>query len=438
MANKVELKQALPNIYKSESIWQRSLGLIPSGTQTLAKGPSQFSNGIAPKYLTKGKGARVWDADGNEFLDFNMGLGPIILGYCHDATDNAIKTQLDNGITFSLMSPLEVDLAELLRDCIPNAESVRFSKTGCDVTSAAVRLARAFTGRDKILCCGYHGWHDWYIATTGKSAGIPQKVQELTRPIIYNNIDSAIEAIDSETACVILEPLTFEREKGGFVSELRDICDRNGSLLIFDEMWTGFRCALGGAQEFLGVRSDLSLFSKAMANGMPISTIVGRKDVMALLEDDVFFYTTFGGEALSLAASIACINYIRDNDVLTQIYSLGNALVSGLNRILSDLRLDYVTISGYPYRTIMNFDSSAADPLAMKTLVQQELIRCGILWSGINTLSYSHTNEDIDYTIKAYTQVLAILKEAVEKGDLENYLRGDKLQPVFAKKAATR
>ena len=305
MPNKVEFNVALPDITLSNALWARSEGLIPAGTQTLAKGPTQFSKGVAPKYLRRGKGARVWDVDDNEYLDFNMGIGPIILGYCHPEVDEAVRRQLDDGIVFSLMHPLEVELAELMRDVIPNTESVRFSKTGCDVTSAAVRLARAYTGRERVLCCGYHGWHDWYISVTDRNAGIPVCTGDLTHTFNYNNLESVIDAIDDGTACVILEPFVFERENGSFLKGLREVCDRHGALLIFDEMWTGFRCALGGAQEFFGVRADMALFSKAMANGMPISAITGRRDVMSLFEKDVFFFTTFGGEALSLAASIA-------------------------------------------------------------------------------------------------------------------------------------
>ena len=431
MQNQILQNSEFPNITKSNSIWERSLGLIPAGTQTLAKGPSQFSEGIAPKYLAKGKGAKVWDVDGNQYLDYNMGIGPIILGYCHAEIDEAIVSQLKNGISFSLMHPLEVELAELMRDCIPNAESVRFSKTGCDVTSAAVRLARAFTGREKVLCCGYHGWHDWYISVTNRDGGIPVGTSELTKTFKYNEIKSVLDSLDTNTACVILEPLVFEQEQNGFLSELQKICKANGTLLIFDEMWTGFRCALGGAQEFLGVHSDLNLFSKAMANGMPISAITGRKDVMDLLEEDVFFFTTFGGETLSLAASIACINFIRENNVLQYIHRLGKQLSDGVSKILSDISVDYVAINGYPFRTVLNFSPCATDPFAMKTFVQQELIRRGILWSGFHNLCYSHQQEDIDNLLDAYREIFPVLKKVVEIGNIDSHLRGKMIQPVF-------
>ena len=433
MPNKVELNASLPDITESNALWARSEGLIPAGTQTLAKGPTQFSKGVAPKYLRRGKGARVWDVDGNEYLDFNMGIGPIILGYCHPEVDDAVRRQLDDGIVFSLMHPLEVELAELMRDVIPNTESVRFSKTGCDVTSAAVRLARAFTGRERVLCCGYHGWHDWYISVTDRNAGIPACTGELTHTFSYNNLESVIDAIDDGTACVILEPFVFERENGSFLKGLRDVCDRHGALLIFDEMWTGFRCAMGGAQEFFGVRADLALFSKAMANGMPISAITGRRDVMALFEKDVFFFTTFGGEALSLAASIACIEFIRDHGVIDHISGLGQRLADGIGDVIADLDMNCVGLAGYPFRTLLNFLPSGGNPLEMKTLVQQELIRRGILWSGIHNLFYAHAESDIEYNIKAFSEALAILKDAVAKADVASRLRGEMLRPVFRK-----
>ena len=293
--------------------------------------------GVAPKYLARGRGSRVWDVDGNEYLDFSMAVGPLSLGYCYPAVDEAIRTQLRDGITFSLMHPLEVEVAELVREVVPGAESVRYSKTGADVTSAAVRLARAFTGRDKVLCCGYHGWHDWFIATTDRSAGIPAAARDLSFTIPYNDLEAALAAIDDETACVILEPVTFEAPKPGYLEGLRDACGRAGALLVFDEMWTGFRLALGGAQEHFGVKADLACFSKAVANGMPLSILTGRRDVMALLEKDVFFFTTFGGEALSLAAARATIEEIRAKDVPAHLARLGRRLKDGYNAAAREL-----------------------------------------------------------------------------------------------------
>lgn len=286
-------------------MYGRAAGLIPAHTQTLAKGSTQFIKGVAPQYLQRGQGSHVWDVDGNEYIDYNMGVGPISLGYGYERVSQAIRQQLADGITFSLVHPLEVETAELLREIIPNAESVRFSKTGAEVTSAAVRLARAYTGRDKVLCCGYHGWHDWHIGVLPRDRGVPQVVKDLVHTFNYNDIRSVIAGLDEETACVILEPMVFDEPHDDFLYELRDACTENGSLLIFDEMWTGFRLALNGAQAYFSIDADLACFSKAIANGMPLAAITGRQEIMQLFDEEVFFFSTFGGEALSLAATMA-------------------------------------------------------------------------------------------------------------------------------------
>jgi glutamate-1-semialdehyde aminotransferase len=202
-----------PSINNSDRLYKKALDLIPSTTQTLAKGPQQNVKGVAPKYLQKGKGSHVWDVDGNEYIDFNMAIGPLSLGYAYPKVDDAIKKQLEDGITFSLMHPLEVEVAELINKVVPNAESVRFSKTGADVTSAAIRVARAYTGKEKILCCGYHGWHDWYISVTDRDKGIPETTKDLTFTVNYNDIESVKESIDSDIAAIILEPFVFEAPK---------------------------------------------------------------------------------------------------------------------------------------------------------------------------------------------------------------------------------
>jgi glutamate-1-semialdehyde 2,1-aminomutase len=431
MANGVTFNAGDPAIIWSEAWYARAQGLIPAGTQTLAKGPSQFVRGVAPMYLQRGRGARVWDVDGNEYLDYSMGVGPLVLGYTHPAVDDAIRAQLEDGITFSLMHPLEVLAAERVRALVPHAESVRFSKTGCDVTSAAVRLARAFTGRDKVLCCGYHGWHDWYISVTDRAAGIPGAVAELTGTFAYNDIASVAAALDDDTACVILEPMTFEAPREDFLRELRRLCDARGALLIFDEMWTGFRMAPGGAQEHFGVRADLCCFSKAVANGMPLSVLTGRHDVMSLLEHDVFFFTTFGGEALSLAAACATLDVLAAERVPEHLARQGRAIQDGYNTLCTALGLEWTRCLGWPGRTLVTVDAGAAHPLVAKSFVQQELIRRGILWTGFHNLSFAHTDADVEYTLAAYRDVLPLLATAVERGDLDQRLRGQPVAPVF-------
>ena len=433
MPNKVDNNKNFPDIRKSDELYKIALDLIPATTQTLAKGPQQNVRGIAPKYLQRGKGSHVWDVDGNEFIDFNMGIGPLSLGYSYPKVDEAIKKQLEDGITFSLMHPLEVEVAQLINEIVPNAESIRYSKSGADVTSAAIRVARAYTGKEKVLCCGYHGWHDWYISVTDKNLGIPKTVEDLTFTFNYNDIQSVKDSIDDDTAAIILEPFVFEAPKNNFLQDLRKLCDENGILLIFDEMWTGFRIALGGAQEYFGVNADLATFSKAVANGMPISILTGRKEVMQVLDEKVFFYTTFGGEALSLAAAKATINELKDKNVPEYLANKGKLLKSGYNEIVQNLKIDYSKCIGYDCRSLITFDPKAGNPLEMKSLVQQEMIKRGILWGGFHNMSYSHTDDDINYTLNTYKEVLPILKKAVEENNVKGYLKGEPVVPVFRK-----
>lgn len=431
--NKPGKNTQFPDITNSVSLLERAAGLIPAFTQTLAKGPGQYVKGIAPHYMQSGKGSHVWDVDGNEYIDYNMAIGPLSLGYCIEEVDNAIRAQLGHGITFSQMHPLEVETAELISEIIPNAESVRFSKTGADVTSAAIRLARAFTGKNKVLCCGYHGWHDWYISVTDRNAGIPDEISNLTYTFEYNNIESIIDSIDEDTAAIILEPFVFSKPDESFLKTLRHICDANNIVLIFDEMWTGFRIALGGAQEYFSVKADLACFSKAVANGMPLSVLTGKTEIMKLLEKEVFFFTTFGGEALSLAAAKATINFMKNHDVVSALEQKGTRLMDGYNEICRELEINFSSCSGYPCRSIINFSAPGISPLLIKSYVQQELIKFGILWSGFHTVSYSHSDNDIDITLSAYREVLKKLKEHVENGTLENALLGKSLEPVFRK-----
>ncbi|HYK11733.1 MAG TPA: SDR family oxidoreductase [Gemmatimonadales bacterium] len=420
----------LPQTLESEAWWARARGLIPAGTQTMAKGPGQHVMGVSPKYVRRGRGSHVWDVDGTRYLDMTMGIGPLVLGYGHPAVDAAIRRQLDDGITFSLMHPLEVQVAEQIRAVVPCAESVRFSKTGADVTSAAIRLARAFTGRSKVLCCGYHGWHDWFVGTTDRAAGITEAVREDTFTFDYNNPDSFLAAMDDEIAAVILEPMVFEEPHAGFLELLRERCTLHGALLIFDEMWTGFRLAVGGAQQHFGVRPDLATFSKAVANGMPLSVLAGRADCMRLFDKEVFFFTTFGGEALSLAAAQATIDALVAEDVPSHLAVVGGRIRDGVNALAESIGLaDRVKCQGAGCRSLLAF--SGADPLLSKSLVHQELLRRGVLWSGSHVVSAAHDDEDVDHILGAYAEVLPILKEALGAGDVRARIKGAPIEPSF-------
>jgi glutamate-1-semialdehyde aminotransferase len=432
--NQSKMKAEFPNISKSLEMYNRAKKLMHPITQTLAKGPGQFTYGVSPIYVERGKGSKLWDVDGNEYLDYCMGIGPISLGYGYDKVDNAIKEQLEKGITFSLMHRLELEVAEKLHEIIPNAESIRITKQGADACSAAVRIARAFTKRDKVAVCGYHGWHDWYIGTTTRDAGIPQAIKDLTVMIQYNNIESVKAVMTPDLACLILEPIIFEEPKDNFLHEVQALCQANGTLLIFDEMWTGFRLALGGAQQFFGIKPDLAVYSKACANGMPIAFLTGRDDVMSLFESDVFYFTTFGGEALSLAATLATLEEMKEKNVPQYLATQGQKIKDGFNALREKHGMkDYISIGGYPCRSIVNFSEKAGDALVLKTYLQQEMIKRGILWSSFHNMCLSHSDADVQFTLDAYDDIFPTFKQLIESNTVTSALKGQVVEAVFRK-----
>src|SRR2546422_4980618 len=384
------------SLARSREYFARARKVIPSCTQTFSKGPTQFVQGVAPNFLERGRGSHVWDVDGNEYVDYVMALCPIVLGYDDPDVIAAVQRQLADGVTFSLAHPLEVEVAEALAKIVPCAEMVRFGKNGSDATSGAVRAARAYTGRDVIACCGYHGWQDWYIGTTTRRRGVPAAVCELTRTFTYNDLGS-LERIFTEypgrVAAVILEPVGVVEPEGDFLQRVAAITQAHGAILIFDEIITGFRLALGGAQERFGVTPDLACFGKAMANGFPLAAVVGRREIMEVF-DEIFFSVTFGGEALSLAAAQATMAKLREKNVIEHLWRQGARLRDGYNALAREVGLASLTqCLGYPPRTVLTFSERAGtQSLAMKSLLQQEMIKRGILIAG-GFRSEEHTSE---------------------------------------------
>ncbi|GIW07598.1 MAG: glutamate-1-semialdehyde 2,1-aminomutase [Dehalococcoidia bacterium] len=423
------------SLERSTALKAHAIRRIPTLAQTFSKAPTQFVQGVAPVYLERGAGSHVWDVDGNEYIDYPMALGPVILGHNEPAVTEAAIAQLQRGIAFSLPHPLEVELSDLLCELIPCAEMVRFGKNGSDVTSGAVRAARALTGRDLIACCGYHGWQDWFIGTTTRSRGVPQAVRDLTKPFVYNDLGS-LERIFAEypgqVAAVIMEPVGVVAPAPGFLEGVRDLAHQHGALLIFDEVVTGFRLDLGGAQRLFGVTPDLACFGKAMGNGFPIAAVVGSRAVMPIF-DEIFFSFTFGGDALSLAAAIATIRFMQEEPVIAHLWAHGATLKDGYNRIAAELGLTrYTECVGLPPRTVITFrDEQGNESLIYKTLVQQECLKRGILFSGSQNLCYRHSDDDIAITLEVYRTALTILAEAIAAGDALDRLEGPVVEPVF-------
>ena len=363
-----------------------------------------------------------------------MGLGPVILGHADPVVNEAATRQMSQGMGFSLPAPIEVELAELLCEIIPCAEMVRFGKNGSDVTSAAVRVARAFTYRDKVARCGYHGWQDWYVGSTSRNRGVPA-VRRLTLRFPYNDLNALSRMFAEnrdEIACVIMEPVVLENPHPGYLEEVRELCHRNHALLVFDEVVTGFRIALGGAQEHFGVVPDLACFGKAMGNGFPVSAIVGRADVMRLFEE-VFFSFTHGGEAVSIAAAIATIQELRRRDGFTSLWRTGHDLQDRTNGILRDAGIaDRIRCAGLPPRTGFTFSGSTpAESQALRSLFQQEAVRRGILTHGNHMLALAHSDQVIHDVLETYRDVFAVVAEAVVRGDVEKRLEGPPLPVVI-------
>lgn len=420
---------------RSLALLERAKKVIPCATQTLSKGYTQWSPGAAPQFLESARGCEVTDVDGNVYIDYGMALGPYILGYADPDVDAAVARQLGKGVTFTLPHPLEVEAAELITEVVPCAEMVRFGKNGSDVTSTAVKLARAHTGREKIVICGYHGWQDWYIASTERNKGIPASTRNLVLPMEYNNLNSLRRLLDEnrdEIAGVILEPVYVTPPIEGFLEGVRALTTEHGIVLIFDELFTGFRWAMGGAQEYFGVTPDLACFGKAVANGMPVSILAGRRAVMLELEE-VFFSSTFGGEALSLAALVATIDKLKSARVHEAVAEKGAYLKCGVEALIHKHGLENrLAIFGYPFKTAFNFNPPPGiTGLEMKTFFQQECAQRGVLFIGYHLCSLAHTRDHLDFTIRIYDEVMGLLVEALASGTLRDKLRGPVLEAIF-------
>jgi glutamate-1-semialdehyde 2,1-aminomutase/spore coat polysaccharide biosynthesis protein SpsF len=413
----------------------RAEAVIPGATQTLSKGPSQFVQGVAPAFLVRGSGSHVWDADGNEYIDYPMALGPIILGHCYPAVDEAVKRQMADGTAFSLPHPLEIEVAERLVEMIPCAEMARFGKNGSDATAGAVRLARAYTGRDLIACSGYHGWQDWYIGSTSFNRGVPEAVRELVKTFAYNDLESLRRIFGEnpgKVAAVIMEPIGIVEPAAGFLQSVKELCRRAGALLIFDEIVTGFRLARGGAQEYFGVTPDLACFGKALANGYPLSAVVGPRAIMKTFEE-IFFSFTFGGETLSLAAAKATLQEFTDKAVIGHLWELGRQLNDGFKTLAHELAVErFMRSDGLAPRTVLSFfDESGRESLLVKSLFQQECLKRGVLFSGGQNICFSHSAGDIDHTLRVYRTAMEIVGRALSSGNVAAMLEGSPVEPVF-------
>ncbi|REL28816.1 aminotransferase class III-fold pyridoxal phosphate-dependent enzyme [Thalassotalea euphylliae] len=422
--------------YSSSEQWlKRAEQTIPLGSQTFSKSKTQFPVGAAPLYLEKGKGAKVWDIDGNEYIDFMNGLLCVSLGYADEDVTQAVYQQIQTGVSFSLPHKLEVEVAEKLVALVPCAEKVRFGKNGSDATSAAIRLARAYTNKDMVLVCGYHGWQDWYIGSTARNLGVPEATQVLTKSFPFNDIDalkSLVEQYEGKVAAIIMEPMNVEYPKDGYLAEVQTLAKANNIVFVFDETITGCRFAKGGAQEFFGITPDLATLGKGLANGFPLSAIVGKAEIMDLMED-VFFSGTFAGETAALAAAKVVLDKIDKLNVPAQLTRTGQYLLTELNKLIVKYDCqDFASTAGHPSWSFIQFgDYNGYTSFEIKTLYMQEMLARGILTFGTHNISYAHTNAHVDTLLNGYREVLQTMKNAINSNTVIEKLNCAPLEPLF-------
>lgn len=407
-------------IENSKKLLIKAIRLIPLGSQTFSKSYKLYDKNFFPLFAKKGFKQFIEDVDGNIFLDFVSGLGSVSLGYSIKEIDDKIKKALKKGVTLSLSHPIEFELAKKLKKIIPSAEMVRFGKNGTDANSAAIRLARYYTGRDHIAVCGYHGWQDWYIASTTMSGGIPKKTKQLTHVFSFNDINSLkILFKKRKFAAVIIEPLSIDLPKKTFLKELKNICKKNNTILIFDEICTGFRVALGGAQELYNVVPDLSTFGKAIGNGYPISAVVGKKKIMKNMEK-IFYSGTFGGETISLEACMATINFIKKNKSIKNNIYKGSYLMKEFNLLSKKYNLkNIISLSGHPswpFLIVKNIPNE--DKIKIKTFFMQEYLLNKILFIGTSfVINASHKIKDIKKVLSVSDKILYKLSNNISNVD---------------------
>ncbi|MFI9508318.1 glutamate-1-semialdehyde 2,1-aminomutase [Nocardia sp. NPDC052566] len=433
---------------RSNELQARLHDLVPGGAHTYARGADQYPEQMAP-ILVRGSGCRVWDADGNWYVEYGMGLRSVTLGHGYRPVLDAVAGAIADGVSFSRPIELEVRAAEDFLNLVPGADMVKFAKNGSDATTAAVRLARAATGRTAVAVCDqpFFSVDDWFIGGTEMNSGIPAETAAGTVRFRYNDLPSLTAVLNSGAiAAVVMEAATALHEpEPGYLHGVRALCDRYGALLVFDEMITGFRWSAGGAQAVYGIRPDLSCWGKAMGNGFPISALAGRRELMELGglrtdRDRVFLLsTTHGPEAGALAAFRAVARAYTTTDPVARMEHAGELLAAGVNAIAADLGIaEYLQVMGRPSCLIfVTRGPDGAPSQAFRTLFLQELLERGVLGQSFVT-SAAHTDADIEHTVAACREAAAVYAKAIDQGTVEGLLVGRPVAPAIRRHAAPR
>lgn len=418
------------------ALWKKAKNLIPGGTQLLSKRSEMFLPDRWPSYFKKAKGVDLWDLDDNKLVDMSlMGVGACTLGYADLDVNRAVKNVIDNGSMSTLNSPEEVELAEQLIKLHPWAESVRYARTGGETMAIAVRIARAYSKKEKVAFCGYHGWHDWYLSAnladdknldghllSGlEPRGVPRGLIRTSFPFEYNNISKLREIVDTnEIGVIVLEPYRHQEPKDNFIQKVRKIADERGAVLVFDEISIGWRLCVGGIHLLYGVNPDIAVFAKAMSNGYPMGAIIGKREVMEASQTS-FISSTYWTERVGPAAAIATINKMQECNVPKHLDQIGTLIHQGWQNLAGKHNLNVEILQPNALVTIVFKYPNAQE---IRTLFTQEMLKRGFLAGPSVYVSYAHTEKHVEAYLTAVDEVFGILQKAIDEGKVRNLLEG--------------
>jgi len=426
----------MKKINKGIKLWNKAKKIIPGGSQLLSKRSEMFLPEQWPSYYKKAKGIEIWDLDGNKFIDMSyMGIGSCVLGYADQDVNKKVKEVVDSGNMATLNSPEEVELAELLIKIHPWADMVRYARTGGEAVTVAIRIARAYTNKSKVAFCGYHGWHDWYLSSNLSSKknlighllpglnpnGVPRELINTAIPFHYNKIEELENIIKKhDIGTIIMEPSRHEEPKDDFLQKVRKIANKTKSVLIFDEISSGFRRNVGGVHLLYGVIPDIAVFGKAISNGYPMSVVIGKKKIMQAAQE-TFISSTYWTERIGPIATLATIKKMKDKKVPEHLNSIGKMIGEGWKKIADKHNID-IEINGP--NPLINFSFQYDNAQEIKTLFTQEMLKKGFLATTTVYVSYSHTKKNVKDYLIAVDEVFCVISKAIKQNKVKKLLKG--------------
>ena len=425
------------SVHRSLEIYERARALIPGTTQLISRRPTRAALGVSPIYAERAKGCRIWDVDGNEYIDWTSAVGPVILGYADDVVDDAVRAQIARGAIYSIVQESAVELAEELVRIVPSAEMVRYCKGGGEACTIAVRIARGVTGRDRVLFCGYHGWHDWYqAANLGaerlaehlfngiEPIGVPRSLEGTAMPFTYGDLEELeglLQQHAGELACIIMEPMRSGEPPEGYLAGVRDLATRYGVVLIFDEVSSGWRVARGSAQEYVGVTPDMTVFAKAISNGYPMGAVVGKREFMEPASR-MFISSAYWDDNIGIAASLACLRELERRDAVAHFNRIGALFKEQVNAAAAaaGLAAQCVGVAAHPSIRIEVDDP--AEAAKVNALFMQENARRGVILASGFMFNCSHGESEVERTAAVVEESFGKIAEGLDRGTIDDLL----------------